>query len=80
MMTPDEFVQLMSLLNKEKKPFTLGKIDPAYTSGRPKIVFDGEDTASLKAYPYIASYTPVANHRVLLVNVGGSHVVIGRIV
>lgn len=76
----DEFVYLISQLNKNQKAFSLGTIDSSYSSGRPKIVFDGETVASSKAYPYLASYTPVANHRVLIANIGGSHVVIGRIV
>jgi hypothetical protein len=59
--------------------FRLGKIDPAYTSGRPKIIFDGETTASGKQYPHLASYTPAANDRVLLAAVSGSYVVLGKI-
>ncbi len=58
----------------------LGTIDPAYASGRPKIVFDGEVAASGKRYAYLASYTPVAGHRVLLIPVGTtSYVVLGRV-
>lgn len=78
-MRADEFVQIMSELNKDKKAFSLGVIDPNYTSGRPRIVFDGESVPSTKSYPYLASYTPVANHRVILANIAGTHVVLGRI-
>jgi hypothetical protein len=78
-MNADEFVQLISQLSKDEKAFTLGKVDPYYSSGRPRILFDGETQVSAKGYPYLSSYSPVANHRVLLANIGGSHVVIGRI-
>jgi hypothetical protein len=79
-MRAEEFVKLISSLNTKEKAFSLGKIDPAYTSGRPKVIFDGDTVPSTKTYPYLSSYTPQANDRVLIANVGGSHVIIGKIV
>jgi hypothetical protein len=53
-----------------------GKVDPAYDgSGRPSLVFDGEVTATVKKYPYLSSYTPVANDRVMILK----GVIIGKI-
>lgn len=78
-MNAQDFVALISTLNKNTAQLSLGKIDPAYATGRPKIVFDGDTSASGKAYPYLSSYTPSANDRVLIANVGGSHVVLGKI-
>lgn len=66
--------------NPPQNGYRLGKVDPAYSSGRPKVVFDGETTASGKQYPYLASYTPAAGDRVLLAAVAGSYVVLGKIV
>lgn len=63
-----------------KKPFTLGRIDPKYTGGLPKILFDGDSQVSIKSYSYLSSYTPKANDRVLLVNIAGTHLVIGKII
>ena len=60
---------------KESKNVELGKIDPAYSSGKPSIVFDGENQASVKQYPYLNSYQPVANDRVEIVR----GVVLGKI-
>lgn len=78
-MDANDFVQMFG--NKKKiQSFKLGKIDSAYTSGRPKIIFDGETTASGKQYPYLGSYAPVANDRVLTVFVGGSYVILGKII
>lgn len=71
---------LITKQNEAKAPYRLGKIDPEYVSGRPKIVFDGEAIASEKQYPYLGSYTPAANDRVLLVRVSGSYVVIGKVI
>jgi len=52
---------------KESKKVELGKIDPAYSSGKPSIVFDGENQASVKQYPYLSSYFPNANDRIMVV-------------
>jgi hypothetical protein len=60
--------------------FRLGRIDPSYSAGRPGIVFDGETSASLKKYPFISSYAPAANDRVLLCRVSGSYVILGRVI
>lgn len=81
-MNSDEFVLLITqLIKKEQKNnFSLGTISSSHSSGRPKILFDGENTDSVKTYPYLSSYTPVANDRVLLVNIAGTHVVIGKII
>ena len=65
---------------KTEPLFKMGTIDPAYNTGRPKIIFDGESTPSVKQYPYLSTCTPVKNNRVLLIKVAGVYVVLGRIV
>ncbi|HWQ29863.1 MAG TPA: hypothetical protein VN549_02645 [Negativicutes bacterium] len=74
--------ELLAITNgsPEKSDRRLGTIDPFYTSGRPRIVFDGETAASQKRYPYLSSYTPVANDRVLLERVKGSYIVMGKVI
>ncbi|TWT04595.1 hypothetical protein [Planomicrobium sp. CPCC 101079] len=57
----------------------LGRIDSQYTSGLPKIIFDGEDVASGKGYPFLSSYKPQPNERVYLKAVKGSYIILGRI-
>ncbi|ESU71112.1 hypothetical protein T260_15155 [Geobacillus thermopakistaniensis] len=61
---------------KQEKIIQFARVDPNYTSGRPRLIFDGESTVSGKAYPYLASYTPAANDRVMVVK----GVVVGKIV
>jgi len=78
-MKPDEMARLILESQPQYKAFSLATIDPAYTSGRPKLVFDGDTVATQKTYPYLASYTPSANHRVLVADIAGTHVVLGRI-
>jgi len=51
------------------------------TSGGVSVQFDGETTASAKKYKRLASYSsPTVSDRVLLVKVGGSYVILGKIV
>ncbi|WP_031405254.1 hypothetical protein [Geobacillus vulcani] len=61
---------------KQEKIIQFARVDPNYSGGRPRLIFDGESTVSGKAYPYLASYTPAANDRVMLVK----GVVVGKIV
>jgi hypothetical protein len=62
-------------------PVKIGTIDAAYVSGsgNPKVKFDGESTTSVKAYPYLNSYFPVATDRVVLLPVGNTYVIVGRL-
>lgn len=62
------------------RPARLATVDPAYTSGRPRVTFDGEDAPSGKAYPHLSSYAPAAGDRVLLVPAGTSYVILGKVV
>ena len=51
------------------------------TSGGVSVQFDGETTPSTKKYKRLASYSsPTVNDRVLLVKVGGTYVIIGKVV
>ncbi|AXM88454.1 hypothetical protein B379_04160 [Anoxybacillus ayderensis G10] len=61
---------------KQEKIIQFARVDPNYTSGRPRLIFDGETAVSGKAYPYLSSYTPKANDRVMLVK----GVIVGDIV
>lgn len=58
----------------------LGTIDPAYTTGRPKVTFDGESTMSTRTYTYLSPYTPAAGDRVQLDRVGSTWVIQGRVI
>ena len=63
-----------------KSPFKIGTIPSDYVSGRPTIQFDGESTASTRTYPYLDSYTPTANDRVMLAVVGHGAIILGKII
>jgi hypothetical protein len=61
------------------KACRIAAIDPAYTTGNPKVTFEGESTLSGKGYPFLSSYTPVAGDRVVLLPVGTTYMIIGKI-
>jgi microcystin-dependent protein len=61
------------------RPPKLGTVDPGYTSGSPRVTFDGESTMSTKLYPCLGSYSPAAGDRVLLLPVGTGYVVVGAV-
>ena len=51
------------------------------TSGGVSVQFDGETAPSSKKYKRLASYSsPTVSDRVLLIKVGGSYVILGKIV
>jgi hypothetical protein len=56
----------------------LAKIAPNYVSGRPSVIYDRDINIGelSKPLPYLASYTPKANDRVMIIK----GVIIGKIV
>lgn len=56
------------------------RIDPAYVSGHPKVIFPGEDVPGGKTYPYLGNYTPAAGDHVLMVLVGKTYIIVGKII
>lgn len=73
MITPEEFVEWFGK-ERTTKNVRFGTVTDA--TGKPRLRLDGETTASVKRYPRLASYTPVAGDRVMILN----GVVIGKIV
>lgn len=57
----------------------LGKISSVDSTTGVKIIIDGEDTATTKKYSYLASYTPTAGDRVLIEEINGSYVILGKL-
>ena len=76
-----EFVDIIDGMIEDKQlvSFTLGKIDPMYDQGKPRVLFDGENTVSQKRYSYLSSYKPIAGDRVIMANTADTHVIIGHI-
>ena len=45
-----------------------------------KLIIDGEDEPTTKKYHYMASYVPQANDRVIIEEISGSYVVMGKVI
>lgn len=54
-------------------------IDSGYKSGKPRVRFAGEGSPGLKQYPYLSSYQPAPNDHVLLVRLGKTFIIVGKI-
>lgn len=80
MMDADDLLNIFTPNKDSPSPFRMGSISSAYVSGRPKVKFDGESADSTRLYPYLGSYTPVANDRVLVAMVGHGGIVLGKII
>lgn len=87
MISSGDFLALMheqTKTNTDHRPTCrLGTVDPAFngTVGvtGAKITFSGESTLSGRGYLPLSSYTPVAGHRVLMLRVGNTWVMLGKI-
>ena len=58
----------------------LGTISAVDNSNGLQLIIDGEDVATTKKYTYMASYVPAANDRVLVEEIGGSYVIMGKVI
>jgi hypothetical protein len=61
------------------RPLRIATVDPAYTTGNPKVTFEGESTLSAKGYPFLDSYVPIATDRVVLCPVGTTYMIMGAL-
>lgn len=78
-MNPEQFLEIISPNKEDPSPFRLGNISSTYTSGRPKVLFDGESADSARTYPCLSSYVPAANDRVVLAFIGHVWTVFGKV-
>lgn len=58
----------------------LGTISAVDDDNGLQLIIDGEDDPTTKKYTYMASYVPAANDRVLIEEISGSYVIIGKII
>lgn len=57
----------------------LGTVKSNTSGSGVTVQIDGESSATTKKYTYLSSYTPAVNDRVLIAEVGGSYVILGKI-
>ena len=58
----------------------LGTISAVDADNGLQLIIDGEDEPTTKKYTYMASYVPSSNDRVLVEEVGGSYVIMGKVI
>ena len=58
----------------------LGTISAVDNNNGLQLIIDGEETATTKKYTYMASYVPAANDRVIIEEIGGSYVIMGKVI
>lgn len=77
MISTEQFMERFGNIENGTK-IQFGTIDPKYTSGQPSVIYDSDiiQKTLSKRLKRLASYTPAANDRVLIVN----GVIIGKIV
>lgn len=73
-----DFVTLMAP-NKDGNSFKLAVVEGISPNNSAIIHFDGEEEPSNKNYPYLASYQANVNDRILLIRIGGTYIIIGKI-
>jgi len=78
MITAEEFVQELNSEEKQNN-FKLATVVELFENGTAKIQFDGEDVPSEKQYAYLSSYAPEAGDRILLIALGGTYVILGKV-
>lgn len=73
----DEF--FLSKPEKAAQPLLYLATVGSVTASGVTLIFDGQTTATQKAYKRLASYSPAAGHRVLVAKISGSYVVLGAL-
>lgn len=58
----------------------LGTISAVDADDGLQLIIDGEDIPTTKKYTYMSSYVPTADDRVLIEEIGGSYVIIGKVI
>ena len=58
----------------------LGTISAVDNDDGLQLIIDGEDSPTTKKYTYMASYVPAANDRVLIEEISGSYVIMGKVI
>ena len=58
----------------------LGTISAVDNENGLQLTIDGEDSPTTKKYTYMASYVPAANDRVIIEEISGSYVIMGKVI
>lgn len=63
----------------QDKPIRIAVVQPDYSGGLVQVRFEGEDGIGQKGYASISSYNPQPNDRVVMVPIGTTYLIMGRV-
>lgn len=79
MITAEELVNAIAVGDSGSDITKLATVTELFTSGKPKLKFDGEEIPSEKEYESLGSYSPSIGDRVLLLGASGTWVILGKL-
>lgn len=85
-MDPREFLDALAGYTDQRRTSSasrtsrLATIAAGYTSGMPRVIFDGDTVSSGGGFAFLDSYTPVSGDRVLMLPAGNTYVILGKVV
>ena len=79
MITAEELVGAITVDDGGSNITKLATVTELFTSGKPKLKFDGEELPSEKEYEGLGSYSPSVGDRVLLLGASGTWVILGKL-
>lgn len=75
----EKYGEMERTVNPKKATYRMAKVTTV-SGSRPYLTFNGETEQSGKPYKYLSSYIPAQGDYVLVAVVGGTHVILGKVV
>lgn len=75
----EKMEDMKNIMGDTSKRFKMATV-MALVNTRPVIKFYGETSNATKSYKYLESYIPEIGDKVILIRVGGTYVILGRVV
>lgn len=75
----EKYEEMERAVNPKKAAYRMARVT-AISGSRPYLTFNGETAQSGKPYKYLSSYVPAQGDYVLVAVVGGTHVILGKVV
>jgi hypothetical protein len=73
-------IEISKAVGATQPIYKLATVSALFSNGVPKLLMDGETIASEKKYAYLSSYTPAVNDRVLLIRIGSTMIILGKVI
>lgn len=77
--TISQFQESGKKLESSDRNIRLATIDPYFTVGKPRVLFDGESRLTERTFSWDAAYSPRGGDRVFMMPVGQSYIIMGQV-